>query len=383
MAHCFNTICSEIRSELATEAIVRHTTLDEWWDDFASALPKELQSQKEGTATWGAGMFWMLCNPPEARWYALQTAMAAAQMSHLTAVMVPERDLPIVRGSIGRITAAMHGRCVVVSHAFSERYSAMTHLAMIMQDESEARHKRAWKRRLRVAGAMWGLRAEVARTMTMVPVDVTDEDSARGIVVVKGTFYRLTCNPYRAYANLRACVLEDKSIPADTRHRLPSHVTDDVSRIFRGLPTFSTAGPYTSRLMRYYQDPSRLGDDIEDTLRSAHEDILATVELYEAEATAASVVEQSDLGTGFDESRLAAMLRPPKRVEGQLTYRQAIGEVEDQEMREAIDDWVLECDDAIVLENMLFTSADDLVTRAQEMMSMAEEQGTAAREAVN
>jgi hypothetical protein len=327
-------------------------------------------------------MFWMLCNPPEPKWRALQTAMAAAQMSQLTAVMVPERDLPVVRGSVGRITAAMHGRCSVVSHAFAERYAAMTHLAMIMEDESEARRKFAWKRRLRVAGAMWNLRAEVARTMVMVPVDATAEATARGLVVVRGSLYRLTCNPYRAYANLRDCVLADKSIAPEVRNRFPSHVTNEVSNVFRGLPSFASTGEYSSRLMRYYQTPSRLGDDIEDTLRTAHVDILETVELYTSEEVATGEAQTEAINKGFDGSGLAAMMKPKERIAGQLTYLQALADVDDQELREEIDDWVLLCDDASHLDSTLFESAEDLVNQVRALQAQENEEKATMKEAV-
>lgn len=382
MANCFGSICSEVRSTIAAEAIVRHTTLDDWWSDFASALPKELQQQKEGTAAWGAGMFWMLCNPPEPKWRSLQTAMAVAQMTQLTTISVPEQYLPIVRRSVGRVTAAMHSRCSAVSHAFSERYAAMTHLAMIMGDEAESRKKMAWKRRLRVAGAMWDLRAEVARTMTLVPIDPAVELHVRGIVVVGGTFYRLTCNPYKAYNNLRSCIKADTSIPAEVRSRFPSHVATEVSQVFRGMGTFSTDIKYQSRLMRYYSDPARLGEDIEATLRAAHVDILETVELYTAEGAVPVEPTEGVDATVFDGSRLMEMMRPKERIEGKLTYLQAIEAIEDQTLREEIDDWVLMCEDAAHLDSTIFTSGEDLIEQVRVLRTEVEERVGRVVEAV-
>jgi hypothetical protein len=134
--------------------------------------------------------------------------------------------------------------------------------------------------------------------------------------------------------------------------------------------------------MRYYQTPSRLGDDIEDTLRTAHVDILETVELYTSEEVATGEAQTEAINKGFDGSGLAAMMRPKERIAGQLTYLQALADIDDQELREEIDDWVLLCDDASHLDSTLFESAEDLVSQVRALQAQENEEKATMKEAV-
>lgn len=289
--------CSEVRMTVATEAERHGTTLDEWWDDFRSELPGHIQDIAEGTFAWAVGVVWMLINAYGRRWKNLVSALSHAEIRSVTELSMLHGTINPVLGSPARIVSAAKARCAVIAKMFNGRYAAMADVCDVISDLAVAARRGALALRFRIAGRAWALRAEHMRTLTLV----VDVDGTRALFTESGVPWRLSTSAYRAYGALRSAIQADTSIPVEWRNALPHHVSTTIAATLSVQGGFRQPDEhqYVSRVMKYYDRISSLGDDIARNLHEAREDIMHTVTKYRNEH-AAPVVRQVTTMTGIE-----------------------------------------------------------------------------------
>lgn len=363
LANMFTSVCSAVRSGIAIEATVRNATLGDWWADFKSSLPKELQPEKESTRAWGAGAFWFMANPPTPRWQALMGAIQHAQLRQMTSTDMLIANLPRVRGSPARILAACQARLDAIIRVFGERYMAMVSVADILSDlASEARQVQSM-RRAQTAGTFWALRAAACTSMRLVP---STDYTLQGMQVAN-TFYELAADYNRPWHSVIDAVLHDRSVPRAVKALFRADA-DPISTL-RDLvdPLYVERGMDTCRLFRYVLCPHRLSTDIARTRQEVLQDLTETRDYYTNESVGMmqSIVQHEDLSATDVSVMLAAALGVPTVVPGQLTYWDVIEQM--GAAGEAMDDQMQQLPDAVAnpIYAGIFANAEDLINRVQ------------------
>jgi len=372
-------VTDDMRMRLGVEAGRRGSTLDEWWDDMAAALPTDLARMSEGSASWALAAAHMLLHPPTDKWQKLTRAMAYSSHTVLAQTHLRTIRLPAKIGSLERSLEAGAATARRLGMSYGAYYTAMHDVANVFAARMERAGNKMGAAKVRLAGMMWDIRAKIASSVVLRIDDGTSVSA--GYFTGKHGRYHITTVPYAAYQRWHTALNSAGCVKKDVKATFPHHAPAILSEAFSGkeTPLYTVSSGAQSRLYRYAVNPSKLGQDIERTLSEMLADIRSVVQYYDAEED--TIPDMSDSPTSgivasfdFDPSRY-------KPAAG--SYWDVIGQLEPMDAADLVDA-VTRMDSALAaeIESAEYESGEALLQAVWAVESDAAEQLAERRDAI-